>query len=206
MPIRHRWFRLAPAFTLLVSQPPVATAFVVPSRPGTGQALMDCFDHKTFNSDSPDAPANVALSLSREGAALIFSTCRDAEDNMHYFVRAPRPQQNGVCRAFEEEIFPATASDQIRLEVTHGNRGEGRYIALKGWTRSMPQGWAALNYPSRTQQYGFLTQSVCPRSDDENYVPLTNVTDDVLKSFQSGWGRIAASHQSLEAAIAKLPA
>ena len=206
MPTKHRCFRLAAAFALLVTQSHVARAFVVPSRPGTVQALMDCFDRKIFSSDTPDAPVNVASSLSGEGALLVFITCRDAEDNMHYFVRASHPNRNDVCRAVEEEIFHATASDQIRITVAYGNMEADRDIVLKGWTRSIPQGWVALKYPSRTQEYGFLTESACPRGDDEHYIPLTNVADDVLKSFQSGWSRIVASQQSLEAAITKLPA
>ena len=166
MPTKHHWFSLATAFAFLVTQAPVAKAFVVPSRPGTVQALMDCFDHKIFNADSRDAPVNVASSFSGEGARLVFSTCRDAEDNTHYFVRAPRPNRNGVCRAFEEEIFPATASDQIRIQVMYDNMAGEQYIALKRWTRSIPQGWAALKYPSRTQEYEFLIESDCPVVDD----------------------------------------
>ena len=195
---------LIAAFVLFANQPPAAQAFVV-APPGTVQALMDCPDRKMFNSDSRDAPAIIASRLSGEGARLVFSTCQDADGNTHYFVRAPRSNRNGVCRAFEEQIFPATASDRVRIEVTYGNMAGERYVALKGWTRSIPQGWGALKYASQAQEYGFLTDSDCPRGDDARYMALTNVSDDVLKSFQGAWSRISASRQSLEAATAKLP-
>lgn len=197
---------LAAAFALLVSQPPAAKAYIVPSRPGTVQALMDCFGQRTFSANSPDAPEIIASHFSGDGARLVFRNCRDTDENTHYFVRAPHASQNGVCRIFEEEIFPASPSEQARIEVTYGNMRSRRYAVLKGWTSSIPQGWAALRYPARTQAYGFLTESACPLGDDARYMPLTNVTDEVLMSFQSAWSRIAASRQSLEAAIGKLPA
>ena len=109
-----------------------------------------------------------------------------------------------MCRAFEEEIFPAAASDRVRIQVTY--RSKGQYIVIKGWTRSIPRSSAALHYATQTQEYGFPTESACPYGDDPRYASLTNVTDDVLKSFQNGWSRIAASQQSLEAVIAKVPA
>jgi len=204
MPMKHQCFRLVAVFVLLVTQAPVAKAYIVPPPTGTVEALMDCFDSEKFNSDSRDAPAIIASSLRGEGARLAFRTCHDFDANTHYYVRAPRPKWNGVCRAFEEEIFPAAASDRVRVPVTY--RSMGQYIVIRGWTRSIPQNWATLHYATRTWEYGFPTVGACPFGDDPRYASLANITDDVLKSFQSGWGRIAASQQSLETAIAKLPA
>src|SRR5215469_5074142 len=105
---------LAAMFAVLVSQPPAAKAFIVPPAPGSVNALMDCVDDHLdlFNADSRGAPAAIAASLSGDGARLVFQTCRDSSHNTHYFVRAPHSHKNGVCRTFQEEIFPA--ADRIR--------------------------------------------------------------------------------------------
>jgi hypothetical protein len=73
---------LVTAFALLVIQPPVAKSFVVPSRPGTVQALMDCFDNKIFNSDNRDAPAIITPSFLERAPGL----CSE-----------PATMQMGIC-------------------------------------------------------------------------------------------------------------
>ena len=203
MPKKHQWFKLAAALALLVAHTPAAKAYIVPPPSGTVEEL-DCVDSEKFNADSRDPPAIIASSFSGEGARLVFRTCEDFGGNMHYYVRAPRPNRNGVCRAVEEEIFPAAPADRIRIPVTYSSTGH--YITITGWTRSIPQNWVALHYATRIREYGFGSESACPFGDDPRYAYLANVSDNLLKLFQSGWARIASSRQSLESAIANLPA
>lgn len=191
---------LALAFCLALVLP--VRAFVVPPRPGTVQALMDCSDQKTYDARSSDAPAAIAASFAGKGASLAFRTCRDTDRNVHYFLREHLPGRNGVCRSLEKEIFPGGAMDSVWVDV---RLSPPEWYFLKGWKQYPPNAWQALHYPVRTQEFGFVTDGDCPPGDDARYLALINVTDGMLKSFQQVWARVAATPQSLKAAIAPLP-
>jgi hypothetical protein len=178
-----------------------AMAFVVPSRPGTVNALMDCFDERLFNAQSRDAPAAVAAAFAGQGSKLAFRTCRDTDRNIHYFLREPRPNPNGVCRTFEKEVFIGAPSDGAHVRLEYSGTVDNWYFVLRGWTETPPASWSAMRYPARSQVFGFVADGDCPPGDDTRYMALTNVTDGTLKAFLQAWSRVAASPESARAAL-----
>jgi hypothetical protein len=52
---------------------------------------------------------------------------------------------------------------------------------------------------------GFVTDGDCPLGDDARYIPLGNVTDGLLTSFQSYWDKITRSPEALRSAFENVP-
>ena len=203
MSIRRIFSTLAAAGLVATGTP--AVAFVVPSPPGSVQALMDCFDERLFSAQSANVPPAIAASFRGQGAKLAFRTCRDADRNIHYYLREPRPNRNGVCRTFEKEVFLGSASDRVLVHLLYDSNAPNWYFMLSGWSSLQPPKWTAMRYPARSQVLGFIAESDCPPGDDPRYMPLGNVTDGTLRSFQQMWERISASPEILQAALERLP-
>jgi hypothetical protein len=182
-----------------------SAAFEVPSPSGSVQALMDCFDEQLFGAQTPNAPPEIAASFNGHGAQIAFRTCRDADRNIHYFIREHRPNPNGVCRTFEAEVFRGTATDVILVRRLYDGMADNWYFTIKGWTALPPAPWVAKRYPRRTQVLGFISGAECPPGGDARYIPLANVTDGTLKSFQHTWDRISATPEMLRAALEPIP-
>jgi hypothetical protein len=163
---------------------------------GTATALQCIGGEKIYGAASRDAPALIARSLAGDGKRFAFRTCTDAEGNTHYFIREPRPNRDGVCRAFQNEIFPGTEQDSWMAQIQYD--GRDMFVDIKGWKSLPPDAWRSRPYyrPSRHVSLGFVSNEACPPGADPRYVPLTNVTDGVLKEFTRLLEEAAASPQA----------
>ena len=162
--------------------------------PDSLAALRDCSGSPAlYSAESSDAPAIVASAVAK--SRLVFRTCLDGSKNTHYFVRELRRQHAGVCRAYEEEVFPAPTH---RMWITMPYSPET--VTLDGWSTEPPGEWKALGYATQfrdlglqPKELGFATDDACPDPSDRRYIIVSNVSDGVLESFDHLWRRTTAS-------------
>jgi hypothetical protein len=185
-----------PLLALLIcsaaSATPALAQFVMQA--DTVGAMQQCGDSKFYNSRSPNAPAIIKNSFKGQGSVLTFRVCKDADSNTHYFVRKPRPNRNGICRIFEQELFPGTAKDEEIIDTLYDGTAKGWYFVLPGWKSWPPSDWEKLHYFSQSQVLAQQSASLCPGGEDVGYVPVTaSMTDGMLNAFYDLWRKISAS-------------
>lgn len=171
----------------------------------TANALTYCTASNLFSAASTDAPALVAASFSGEGKRVAFRTCRDGDGNTHYFIRAPRPNRNGICRVFEHEVFPGTENDSAIVQVLYSGMEPGWEVTIRRWKMWPPDEWTLMHYSRQSAVLGFVTGQACPLGDDPRYIGLENVSDGMLTSFQSKWEAVTRTPTALEEAFAGVP-
>ena len=196
------WISLCSLFLLLA--PNLAEAFTVINH-HTANALTYCLDSKLYSMHSTAAPSIIANSFAGDGKQVAFRTCQDGDGNTHYFIRKPRPNRNGVCRVFEDEVFPGTDADEVFVEVLYDGTASNWYFKLKGWKAWPPDDWTMLHYTRQSSVLGFVGNENCPLGDDARYIWLRNVTDGMLKSFQNAWGAASRSPKALDKVFAVVP-
>lgn len=174
-------------------------------QPHTANALTYCPDSRLFSAANAEAPDIIAASFNGEGKRVAFRTCRDGDGNTHYFIREPRPNRNGVCRTFEQEVFAGTPADSVQVRVLYDGMAPHWYFNLKGWKYWPPDEWALLHYARQSAVLGFVTPEACPLGDDPRYINLGNVTDGMLTSFQRAWDTATRTPAALEKAFATVP-
>lgn len=145
------------------------------------------------------APAWAAAPLA---AGLTIRTCRDQDNNTHYFVRIARPSPPTICRLRENEIFPASAGDKASLDMPFTPPG---LQSLPGWSDQPPQAWQAVHYARQWHELGLVSAVACPPANDPRYMELENVTDGMLLQFQRVWVRVTASPDAFDNAFRDVP-
>ena len=171
----------------------------------TAGSLSDCEGSTLYSARSTNAPAIISSSFGGEGKRLAFRTCRDADGNTHYFIREPRPNRNGVCRVFENEVFPGPSKYGVSVRLLYDGTAPGAYFNMKSWSAWPPDDWTLLHYSRRSSVLGFVTNEDCPIGDDVRYIPLQNVTDGMLKAFQSAWIEATGSPETLDKVFRNVP-
>ena len=195
---------VALCFLLLLLAPnPARTQVII--RPHTANALTYCTGDKFYSAHSTDAPSIIANSFAGDGKQVAFRTCQDGDGNIHYFIRKPRPNRNGVCRTFEDEVFPGTDSDRILVDVLYDGSAPNWYFSLNGWKAWPPDDWTLLHYSRQSAILGFVTGGECPAGDDARYIWLGNVTDGMLKAFQEKWNQVSQSPEAFDKAFFAVP-
>jgi hypothetical protein len=197
--------RIVFAFCGLVALISSASAQMV-AVPHTAGALMLCDGYKSYAPHDNGAPGIIARSLVGPGAILTFRTCRDADGNTHYFVRKPRPNRSGLCRVFEDELFPGRDRDAVSIDVQYDGTAPDRSFELRGWTERPPQKWRAMYYEARHESFGLATSAsaACPRSDDARYIPVSG-TDGTITSFFKIWRAATLSREGFDRAFGNVP-
>ena len=191
------------SFPLLLAPIP-ADSFVIINH-HTANALNYCDESKLYGAHNTDAPAIIAASFAGEGRRVAFRTCPDGDGNMHYFLREPRPNNNGVCRVFEREVFSGTEKDELFVQVLYDGTARNWYFTMKGWKVWPPDDWTSLHYSRQSAVLGFVTSQDCPPGDDPRYIWLKNVTDGMLKTFQNAWDAARRSPEALVNAFRDVP-
>jgi hypothetical protein len=130
------------------------------------------------------------------------STCKDRQENIHYFLRAPRPNRDGVCRVYEEEIFPGGPADRAFIRTDYG----ADIHVLEGWTQRPPEAWRGDGYTPVRESFALVTDGACPTMSDARYLRTTNVSDGMLKGFYQAWGAATSSPQAFDKVFAGLVA
>jgi hypothetical protein len=128
------------------------------------------------------------------------SACRDAEKHIHFFLRTPRPNRDGVCRVYEEEIFPGGIADRAFIPMDYGTS----IHALEGWTQRPPEAWRDDGYTPVRESFALVTDGVCPAMSDTRYLPTTNVSNGMLKGLYRAWHAATSSSQAFDKAFAGL--
>jgi hypothetical protein len=196
------WTSLCCLFLLLAPNPGETEVII---HPHTANALRYCVGDKIYSVHSTGAPSIIAASFAGDGKQVAFRTCQDGDGNIHYFIRKPRPNRNGVCRTFEDEVFPGTDGDRILVDVLYDGSAPNWYFSLKGWKAWPPDGWTLLHYTPRSSVLGFVSNEDCPTGEDARYLSLANVTDGMLKAFQSTWIEATRSSETLDKAFRNVP-
>jgi len=172
----------------------------------TLQALSFCHDDEhLYSAESRAAPSTIAASFKGQGKVLVFRTCKDVDGNVHYFMRKPRPNRSGVCRVFEDEVFPGTKKDDVSVEVLYDGTAPNWFFVLRGWNSRPPNKWAKMRYSPQSAVLAQVHDGECPRGDNSDYISISGVTDGTLKSFYHLWGSITASPEVFSKAIADVP-
>ena len=160
----------------------------------------ECQHSDLYNAGaSTNAPAMIIAALAGPGAGLEFRTCNDGQNNIHFFLREPHPNQAGVCRIAEREIFPASPADMVWFATPFGPNSS---TPLKGWSYEPPSLWKAGGYKPIRGELAQVTGVTCPSSSDANYLAVRHVTDGMLKSFVAAWHKAAASPDAFDRAFA----
>lgn len=186
------------------SQP--ASAMLIPM-PHTVSSLASCYQDETiYTPASSNTPAVVAHSFVGRGKEVAFRTCRDEDGNIHYFVRKPRPNRGGVCHVVEDELFPATASEFVIVDVLYGGMNPDWYFDLHGWRHVPPKPWTAMGYRAahRSLVQVMAENSACPPPGDAGYIAATG-TDGLIKTFFLRWRAVISSPDSFDRAFASVP-
>ncbi len=179
---------------------PVSAQIIV--REHTVQALAYCESDHYYNPATADAPAIIAKSFEGPGKQVTFRTCTDVDGNTHYFVRKARPNRNGICRVFEEEIFPGSTTDSVIVDVLYDGMAPHWYFDMQGWKYSPPNSWAKLQYTAKSRILALESSDGCPSGDDKRYIPVGPLTDGMLKSFYGLWHRVSETPASFDEAFA----
>lgn len=197
----ERWiaFLVCMACGLCVTQPAFAQ-FVVP--PHTVQALGTCDVERIYNSQSANTPSLIAHSFRGQGSSVTFRVCTDRDQNTHYFIRKPRPNRNGICRVFEEELFPGNERDMQIVDVLYDGTMPGWYFTMTGWKSWPPTAWAKLHYSPQSQILAQAGDGACPATDDKGYVPVGSMTDGMLHGFFKLWHDVSYSPEAFDKAFA----
>jgi hypothetical protein len=188
------------ALLLLVVVQPVFGQIVI--RPHTAQALASCGDEHFFNSRTANPPAIVAHSFRGQGSVVTFRICTDVEGNTHYFIRKPRPNRNGICRVFEQELFPGTEQDVQIIDVLYDGTAPGWYFTMPGWKSWPPENWAKLHYDGQSQILAQESEGACPPGDDSRYMPVGTMTDGMLGGFFKLWRKVSSSPEAFDSTFA----
>ena len=196
------WMSPCCLFLLLAPRPGEAEVII---HPHTANALRYCVGDKIYSVHSTGAPSVIAASFAGDGKQVAFRTCQDGDGNSHYFIRKPRPNRNGVCRTFEDEVFPGTDNDKILVDVLYDGSAPNWYFSLKGWKAWPPDDWTLLHYTPRSSVLGLVSDEDCPTGEDARYLSLENVTDGMLKAFQSSWIEATRSSETLDKAFRNVP-
>jgi hypothetical protein len=193
-----RLLRLLLLFALL----PLPAGAQIVYRPGTLASLSAC-EHapRLFTADGPDMPAALAGSFAGPLRGMAVRTCVDMDGGLHYFVREPRPNRNGICRVQEREIFPMRDA-AVTLAASYEAVGPESAIILKGWSDAPPPAWREKGYRAEPRTLGLMSDAPCPRGDDRRYVPVHNSSDAMLTLFHRQWARIIASPEAFDRAFA----
>jgi hypothetical protein len=161
------------------------------SVPGAARGLVttrgDSYQCVVNLGTPPDSPRDMP-----PGAQV--STCKDPRENIHYVLRTPRPNRDGVCRVYEEEIFPGAPSDSATIRTDYGTQSR----LLKGWTSRPPQAWRGDGYRPMQAGFALLADGECPAVSDPAYVRVTNVSDGMMKAFHQAWSKAISSHQAFD--------
>ncbi|HWF65476.1 MAG TPA: hypothetical protein VN685_12755, partial [Rhizomicrobium sp.] len=181
---------------------PADEQFMAPA--GSLQALTSCITNRLYTAKSPDTPPAVAASFAGPGAKLAFRLCSDLELNTHYFLREPAPAEKGICRVREIEVFPGGPGDAIPVDHVEG--GVIRSDDIPGWKWMPPPDWEARHYSRRESDFAMLTDQPCPPGDDAAYIPVDQVTDGMLKSFDHLWRSVIVSPETFDRTFAHVEA
>jgi hypothetical protein len=169
-------------------------------RKGTVQALLMCRDNQIYSSQDKNTPSIVADSFAKQDRPIVFRTCRDLEQNDHYYFRVTYPKLDGVCRVLDHEVFPGSSNDEYMAPL-----GSRNIFTIKGWKAWPPDEWTLKHYTRAENVLGFVSSGDCPLGNDPRYMLLVNVTDGMLKSFQQTWDRVTASPEVLTKTFSDVP-
>jgi len=166
--------------------------------------LQTCFFSRNVQPDDADPKWRALLA---QNSGMTGHECRDLENNLHYQVRYVAPNVAGVCRMFEEEVFPAQPDSLAIIAISYGWNRQGLtpVIRGKGWSQTVPPAWAKRHYRRYSGTLALVKAGACPGGDSEAYIPVHHVPDGMLKQFTGLWTRVSATHEALEQTVMGAP-
>lgn len=183
---------------ILATLPIAAHAMVVNYVP-----RVSCTPNKVYDASShTGAPLLIEKAigtLSGDSAKLGFATCRDEYKNLHYFLREPRPNHRGVCRQYQQEIFPAAAGEMVFYLAD-----DGVTQSVNGWTNTVPTAWRKKYSYDAPWGYALLADGDCPPVSDPRYIAVSHITDGMLKAFDARWRDVTKSREDFDKAFADM--
>jgi hypothetical protein len=167
----------------------------------SGGPSLSCQPDKLYaasnHAGAPPAVEAAIEALSGPSSNLMFATCSDGFHNLHYFLRESRPNRDGVCRQYENEIFLASDSSSVWVRTRGDNPSP-----LKGWRSAAPAQWGTQGYKTVSREFALLTNGECPSGFDPRYMVVTHITDGMLKSFDAHWHETIRSPEAFDKAFA----
>lgn len=189
---------------MLIALPSIAHAqFVISGDPKLVCGRSEVYD-ASHREGAPPLVGKALAALSGPSAKLGFAVCKNAYGNLHYFLRQPRPNRHGVCRQYEEEIFPVATKAKQEDGAVFYLADDGITRSLGDWTIIAPGTSRERYFDAIPQEFALLAVGDCPPVSDPRYISVSQITDGMLKAFDAHWRRAIRSQEAFDTAFAKL--